>query len=404
MNLLHHHFLQILSGVLHDRPELIPEPAGPEEWHDLFSMGCTHKILPMIYEAAHLKGALMKYPELLSIRSLVLQQVMEQTRKTSEFLAIYDTLSQAGIPPLVVKGIVCRGLYSRMDMRPSSDEDLLVSPEMLPKCRSVLQKVGFVCDETAGEEISCRKTGSPLHIELHGTLFPREQSYGTMNNLFEGIFDRSQTIRIEGTALSVPDHTDHLLYLICHSFKHFIHSGFGIRQVCDVMMYTSTWGHFIDWSRVIDGCQAVRAEVFAAALFRIGVNHLGFSADGLHLPDCWRNIELCEIPLLEDILLAGIYGTSTAARQHSSNITLKAAGAAIKGETSRRRLSAALFPSAIQIRSRYPYLRKHPWLLPIAWFSRIVSYKKWGSESMEALQTGHSRLILLAQYDIIEKS
>lgn len=405
MELLHQYFMQILGGLLHDRLEEIPESIGPEQWQALFSMGKSHKLLPMVYEAAHRKGALQKYPQLAPIRNLVLGQVMEQTLKTTEFLRLYADLSKAGISPLVVKGIVCRGLYPGMDLRPSSDEDLLIDPAALPLCMDRLQQLGFELDGNADEgEIVCRKPGSPLFIELHSTLFPSDQHYGTMNRLFDGIFHRALTVQTEGVTLAVPDHTDHLLYLICHSLKHFIHSGFGIRQVCDLMLYTRTWGHLVDWSRIIDGCRTVRGEVFAAALFRIGINHLGFTADGLHLPDVWRQMALCELPLLEDILNAGVYGGSTSARQHSSNITLEAAGAAMRGAQSKPALSAALFPPAVQLRGRYPYLKQYPWLLPVAWCSRIVSYKKGRSVSLEALQTGRSRLKLLAQYDITEKT
>lgn len=405
MELLHQHFLQILSGQLHDRLEEIPDSIGPEQWQALFSMGQSHKLLPMVYEAAYRKGALRKDPQLASVRNPVLGQIMEQTRKTTEFLHLYEELSRSGISPLVIKGIVCRGLYPGMDLRPSSDEDLLIDPAALPLCRDKLQELGFDLNgDTAAGEITCRKPGSPLFIELHSSLFPRDQVYGNMNRLFDGIFDRALTVQTEGVTLAVPNHTDHLLYLICHSLKHFIHSGFGIRQVCDMMLYARAWGHLVDWSRIIDGCRAVRGEVFAAALFRIGINHLGFTADGLHLPAIWREMELCELPLLEDILNAGVYGGSTSARQHSSNITLEAAGAAMRGAQSKPPLSAALFPSAVQLRGRYPYLKQYPWLLPVAWCSRIVSYKKGRSVSVEALQTGRSRLKLLAQYDITEKT
>ena len=404
MELLHQHFLQILSAVLHGRRDRLPDSIGQEQWQALFSLGQLHKLLPMVYEGAYLKGALQTYPGLASTRSLVLRQIMEQTMKTSELQGLYKTLSAAGIKPLVLKGIVCRSLYPKADIRPSADEDLLIRPEDCSRCIELLLELGYTQMGSDDGEITFVKPGSALHIELHTALFPQEQSYGSMNALFDGIFDRAGTMELGDAALAVPDHTDHLLYLICHGLKHFLHSGFGIRQVCDILLYARAWGHLVDWNRIISGCRAVRGEVFAAALFHIGVNHLGFDADGLHLPESWREMELCEVPLLDDILRAGIYGTSTSARQHSSSITLEAAGATMRGERAKGALSAALFPPAVQLRGRYPYLKKHPWLLPVAWGSRILGYKKGRAASMEALQTGHSRLKLLEQYNIIEKT
>ena len=252
-----------------------------------------------------------------------------------------------------------------------------------------------------GQEISFRSPVSPLYIELHCHLFPPEEpAYGELNRCFADIFSRAQTISIEGTPIQAPDYTDHLFYLICHSLKHFLHGGVGIRQVCDILMYAKVWGQRINWELLAENCRRVRALVFAAALFRIGVNHLGFTPEALGLPPAWAAMDLDELPLLEDLLEGGIYGTASDARQHSSSITLNAARGAEKTGS----LAAALFPPARQLQSRYPYLRRCPWLLPMAWVSRAAGYKKGAKTSLDALELGSRRLKLLKQYGIIKKT
>lgn len=107
----------------------------------------------------------------------------------------------------------------------------------------------------AAYEVPYRKAGSPLYIELHKHLFPPESdAYGDLNRFFEGIFDRAVAEDIQGNTVYTMDHTDHLFYLICHSFKHYLHSGFGIRQVCDIIMYANEYGTRIDWMRVLQNC------------------------------------------------------------------------------------------------------------------------------------------------------
>ncbi len=51
--------------------------------------------------------------------------------KVERFWDIYETLTGAGVQPLVLKGVVCRFLYSKPYARPSGDEDLLVRKEDL---------------------------------------------------------------------------------------------------------------------------------------------------------------------------------------------------------------------------------------------------------------------------------
>lgn len=394
----YHSFLNILKYAMHHRPGDAPEPATPAQWQRMFALAQEHKLLPLFYEAACGQSDPALSPLLASIRRQALMQVMEQTVKTEEFLQLYRRLSAAGYSPLVVKGILCRNLYPNPDLRPSSDEDLLVPPSQFQAVEALLQEFGLTSVSRQEDEVSFRKPDSPLHIELHRKLFPSEQqAYSHLNNWFENIFSRSLTSEIQGISITVPEPTDHLLYLICHSLKHFLHSGFGIRQVCDLLLFTQAHAEELDWGRIIAACRDIRCVSFVSALFRIGTRHLGFDPNALGLPGDVLEMEIDELPLLADILESGIYGSSTLERQRSSNITLNAMTEKPRGGS----LAASLFPGTRQLQGRYPYLKKHPWLLPVAWASRMVRYVKSPSHARETLAIGAKRLALLEQYDLI---
>ena len=120
-------------------------------------------------------------------------------------------------------------------------------------------------------EVPYYKKGGSLHIELHKELFSSEsEAYGNLNHLFADVFDRKIQEEINGVPIYTMCHTDHLLYLILHAFKHFLHSGFGIRQVCDIVVYADTYGSKIDWDYVLEQCRSIHADIFAASLFDIG--------------------------------------------------------------------------------------------------------------------------------------
>lgn len=53
--------------------------------------------------------------------------------------------------------------------------------------------------------------------------------------------------------LRVPDACDHLIFLLLHAFKHFISSGVGVRQLCDIALWMRRFGAQIDWQRVCAG-------------------------------------------------------------------------------------------------------------------------------------------------------
>ena len=113
------------------------------------------------------------------------------------------------------------------------------------------------------------------------------------------------------------------------------------------------------------------------------------------------------MPLLLDLLSGGLYGDASMSRKHSSNITLEAVAAQKAGKTARGAFAASVFPTASKLEGRYPYLKKYPYLLPVAWCSRLLHYGKesrnaGGNKASDALKIGAERVELLKNYGIIE--
>lgn len=204
------------------------------------------------------------------------------------------------------------------------------------------------------------------------------------------------------------EYTDHLFYLIGHAFKHFLHSGFGIRQVSDIILFANTYGAQIDWDRMLGHCREIHADLFAAALFQIGQKYLTFDPEKACYPESWRRIQVDESAMLNDLLDSGIYGGSNMSRKHSSNVTLNAVSAQKQGKKSGNHVLKTVFPSAKALESRFPYLKKHPYLLPAAWTSRLFQYWKEtravsSDDAAESVRIGNRRIELMKQYGIIEK-
>ena len=377
------------------------------QWPALIHIAEMHKVLPLFYEAVYHEAA----PA--ALRSSVRQHVIAQTMRTADFLQLNEHLQTAGIRPLVIKGIVCRNLYPQPDHRPSADEDLWVTPAQFDRCHQLLTEFGMhtaLSREalSASYEVPYRKEGSLLYIELHKHLFPPESSaYGDLNRFFAQAYDRAIPVQIQGHTIYTLEYTDHLFYLICHAFKHFLHSGFGIRQVCDIILFANEYGKSVNWEQILQHCKDIRANKFAAALFCIGRQYLVFDPQKAGYPEAWQEISVDVQPMLEDLLCAGVYGSASMSRQHSSTITLDAVAAQKQGRKSKNSIIAAVFPSASKLEGRYPYLKKHPYLLPVAWCSRLWKYRSerrhsTNNNAADALKIGAERLELMKLYGILE--
>ena len=399
-------FLKALGAALKNEP-LCEENISSEELLGLLQMAEAHQVLPMVFETVYgCAGLDQRILGYYRIRGM--QLVAIQAQKTAEFLPLLAQLRSAEAKPLVIKGLVCRNLYPNPDFRMSSDEDLLVEPEQTEVCHRVLTECGLTTPDPQSQayELGYHRPDSYQYIELHRSLFPQEsEAYGDLNRFF--VDAHSRAVELDGIATLCP--TDHMLYLILHAFKHFLHSGFGIRQVCDLTLFANRYGTEIDWKWILECCRQVRAEKFAAAMFRIGRKYLNLSLEESRYPLQWQAILVDENPLLEDILDAGVYGGSDMSRKHSSRLTLEAVSAQNRGEAGSHGVLKSLFPTAQELEGRYPYLKDKPMLLPVAWTDRLVNYylelaKSRANSPAESIRIGNERIDLLKQYEVLENS
>lgn len=408
-------FLQALKASLLKKRVKWDFQITQEEWMRLFHQAEIHHILPMIYDAVYDCPAAKRLDAsfFIPFKKKTVQLVMAQTIKTSEFLQLYQYLRRADIRPVMVKGIICRELYPNPDYRISGDEDMLIRPEEFGACHGKLLEYGMtVADPGQDVQEACEvpygKPGSPIYIELHKYLFPPDsEAYGEFNQFFENIHERTIEIVVQGIPVSAMEHTSHFFYLICHAFKHFMHSGFGIRQVCDLVLYANEYGSRIDWEKVLEECRAIHAELFTAALLRIGEKYLVFDPQKACFPAEWSSMEVDETMLLNDLLDAGIYGGADMNRKHSSNITLNVVSAQKSGKSGSTSVLRTVFPTVKNMSGRYPYLKKYPWMLPVAWADRIMKYRKEisraaGDRAANSVQIGNDRVELMRQYGIIK--
>ena len=377
-------------------------PAEKADWPAIFTLAGQQKLLPIVFEAVRKMPAAEENVALFAVtKQQVIGQVLNQTVRSAEFSDLYHKLRSAGLHPIVVKGQLCSRLYPLKDHRISADDDLYIPDAEFMACHEQLLANGLRTDTPADElstadEVSYTKNGSPLYIELHRHLFDSaEDAHDELNHFFTDI----NPIEMDGF-LAMPPH-EHLLYLILHAYKHFVRSGIGLRQFCDIGLWARAYHDEIDWQRLHDQCSSVHAATFAAAAFRIARDYLGIDFD---LPTPW-DASIDVEPLLHDTLCGGVYGSNDLTRLHSSTVTLNAVKASRTGEKSS--VLRTVFPKRAYLERRYPYLKKSPYLLPVAWVQRLAHYaseKQSGADSSASgsIKLAKERIELMKQYDIMD--
>ena len=377
-------------------------PAENMDWPAIFTLANQQKLLPILFEAVRKTPAAEENAALFAVtKQQVIGQVLNQTVRSAEFADLYRKLRAAGLHPIVVKGQLCSRLYPLKDHRISADDDILIPDGEFFACHEQLLANGLTTDTPADElasadEVPYTKDGSPLYIELHRHLFDSaEDAHDELNHFFADL----NPAEIDGF-LAMPPH-EHLLYLILHAYKHFVRSGIGLRQFCDIGLWARAYHDEIDWQLLHDQCASVHAATFAAAAFRIAREYLSID---FVLPALWDSPIDVE-PLLHDTLCGGVYGSNDYTRLHSSTVTLNAVKASRTGEKSS--VLSTVFPKREYLERNYPYLKKRPYMLPIAWVQRIAHYaseKQSGADNSASgsIKLAKERIELMKQYDIMD--
>ena len=366
------------------------------DYQKLFDLANQHQVSALIYNQIY---NFDDFPEEIKLRWKrdALKINAFQTRKTMKILQVYRQFLKQGLKVLIVKGLVCRSLYPQPDNRQSNDEDLYVRKEEYEAVKDILLKNNFTVISENDDVTTFIDPVSGLSIELHTALFSSEsKAYGNYQRYFDQAFDECIVHRIDGVEVYSLEYTQHLLFLILHFVKHFFHGGVGIRQVVDIVMYSEAYGDKVKWDRLYDILKDLNIYVLITSLFAMAHDQLEFDYTKIQVPEGIDKSDYQD--LFDDIMDAGIFGQSSSERIHSATITLNT----ISDE--KTSVLKSIFPSLKEMQGKYKYLNKYPVLLPFAYLSRIVNYKKNNSSknSQRTIEVGKQRIELLKKYRVIK--
>ncbi len=384
----------------------------PDEWKALFSFAHNQYLFPIVFESVRLLPVDEACERVFcEYKRKAIIQVAAQIIRNTEFRNLYAKLIDSSLHPIVVKGQLCSRLYPMPKYRITADDDIFISKGEAMALHNKLIEFGMTTDAAddeinSADEVSYYNDDKTMYIEVHRSLFDSAaESQCGLNRFFDGIFER--TVEIDGF-LAMPPH-EHLLYLLLHAYKHFIYSGVGIRQVCDIGLWAREYEADIDWELLAEQCGEVHAFGFAAAVFAIAGRKLGILKEESAVSVCpaWAEMQKIDVePLLDDMLNGGVYGSDSLTRLHSSTITLNAVAANRTGK--RHSVLKSIFPGKRYMSARYPCIKKCSLLLPAAWVSRAVSYffetvRTKNSSASASIALGRSRIELLRKYGVIDR-
>lgn len=391
--------LTLLDCAIHEKQP--PEGcARGADWQALADLARSHHIEALLLDAAlAVPGENAPARELIDQwQAAAMNTMMSQGALAIQASMLTQTLDEAGVKAVMLKGMALKALYPQPDLRTMSDLDLLVAPAQQEAAHAAMEAVGYtVVEREPGVDVMRAPEG--LRVELHSQLFDKTEE-GFLSRLDENaLFPIESAVREEvycGEAWVFPPQ-EHLAFLLLHMAKHLITTGFGLRQLADYSLFIENRGSEIDFTALRAQMKALSLEGMMDALTDVCRRYLSLS-DGPWSVKVPR--ETTE-ELLGDILDAGVFGKSSRERTRSAAVVYRSFETA---DGDKGRLRRALFPSARTLKAPYLYAREHPWLLPVAWVHRFFNYalarltgRATREEGSEGMRIADERLRLLGE-------
>ena len=362
--------IRLLSAAIRGETSQMAYCSGID-WQTVFDEAVRHQVMTLLYPLLAEIGDSMGIPETLleKWRSNALYEGMEQERNYIGIGSVLERFSNNDIPIIALKGLVLRELYPYPCLRTMCDADLLIKPGDIDRAGMILKEVGYKKYFNNDKHIVYSHITLP-NIELHRSL-ATDEHFKYLDDFEIGIWNRASAISISGAEVLSLSRQDEILYLLLHMASHIITSGFGLRQLCDIILVLEADKDKINLEEILDMASLLKIEVFAKIIFNICHFLFDINFPGINNSLVLQDYSLVSI-VTEGIFEGGVYGNSSSEYFAANRMIYYSGGEKANILHFRvRYLINFLFPGVEKLDIRYNYAKKHHCLLPLAWVHRL---------------------------------
>lgn len=373
MNTTEKQFIDLLSNSI--RNEVCKKKYDNVDWNELMNLSRKHKIEGLIYSALNKSRLLENIDEdkVNELKKEVFFTGVTQISNMSKLEKVFNEFSKENVPVIVLKGLVVREYYPQPEQRSMSDADIFVKAKDLNKSKKILIDLGYTeVDAEASHHIKYIKSGYPM-IELHWHVMKRDGFSDELDLFEDDIWDRTIEVKVKGAKVLSLGYEDLALHLCMHMAAHLAASGFGVRQIADLVLLVEKKGHLIDWTLFINKAEEFGFKKFIIIMFNIC--NILFSMD---IPKEMAVYKIDDEEMFESLISTifdgGVYGKKDMASNFANQVAFN-----YKGKDSNatigaiRRYFRFIFPSIETMSDKYSYARKIRILTPIAWIHHLFS-------------------------------
>lgn len=361
-------------------------------WNDLIEEAEAHKVTPLIYSSISKDDAIkvMDKETLNSIKKKVFYSSVGQSSHIKRVAEVLEKFNNAGIPLIVLKGLVVRDYYPIPDLRTMCDADVLVHEEDLEKVSALMVSLGFTKskekDDHGAHLVFYKGT---LIFEVHWTLI-NDRFFKGDKSFEDKLWDDVMEVNVGGVKALSLGLEDLAVHLCTHMAVHLAYSGFGVRQLTDLVVLVEKKGSEINWTSFIEKTKECGVYRFAMAIFEI-CNRL-FDMEITEAIKKEKKLKDKYIEMLiEDIFASGVHGKKDKERVFAAEFAFDQGEGATDGTSSIvKKFFKLLFPPISSMSDKYSYAKKYKIFAPIAWIHHLfegIANKEYSFSSKVKMAT-----------------
>lgn len=372
MNKTQEQLIKIINSTIHskrvkfDKDEVI-------NWDELLEEAREHSVTSLIYSSINKSNIInsLEKDRLNLLKEQIFYSNINQVKHIKQTVVILKELRMRNIDAIVLKGLVVRSLYPNPDLRTMSDADIIVHREDLSKLTEVLLSMNYVKtkhEDEHGAHIVFNKLNSC--IEVHWTLLNEDFFKG--DKLFEqNLWNNTMKIEIGDTEALSLSWEDLAVHLCIHMASHFSHKGFGVRQLCDLVLVVEKKYDEINWVSFNKKIRACKIEKFTAAIFNVCRKLFNMNIPQ-ELSSIYKVDEKTLNLLIDDIFESGVFGNKNINNMFGRELAFDKG---MENGSNRIRVMGRfirlLFPPISEMNNKYNYAKRYKILAPVAWVHHL---------------------------------
>lgn len=329
-----------LCGVIHTALNGGRASVDERDLDKLFLLSCKHRVSALV--ASTLDKDNNNYEQWENALTLSVMRKIHMDAQRQEILAF---LQDNHIWYLLMKGLVLENLYPQPYLREMCDNDILYDEKGYKMLKKYMLEKGYEIEYSSDSmHVDEYKKGPYFFFEMHKRFFSTTkgdiaQYYADISRLLVPVSEYEYKLNNE----------DFYVYMIAHSYKHFIDGGTGLRSFLDCYLYNEKVNYDNDY--VKNELKKLNLVEFEKQ-FRC-LSYKLFSGERIVLSKEEEEVFLY-------VISSGAYGTK------DNYINNK-----IKNNGKFRYIISRAFPDLVWLKDNVPFCYKHRWTIPFYYLYRI---------------------------------